>query len=162
MEAAKFYGARMNNPILKQLKSDFELAERAVEIFSKSVVKSYRLLEEAKTRKLSDDDRETFESLTSRYGRALDFLTQKLLRTIDRLELTDDGSVLDRINRFKKRNVLQDEVNYALLKDLRNQIVHEYILDETDRVVIEVLNYAPLVEDMFLKAKEYCLQKNFI
>ena len=146
----------------KQLKSDFELAERAVEIFSKSVVKSNRLLEEAKVRQLSDDDRETFESLTSRYGRALDFLTQKLLRTIDRIELTDEGSVLDRINRFKKRDVLRDEVNYALLKDLRNQIVHGYILDETDRVVREVLTYAPLIEELLLKAKEYCRRKSFI
>lgn len=152
----------MGNQMLKQLKSDFELAERAVEIFSKSVVKSNRLLEEAKVRQLSDDDRETFESLTSRYGRALDFLIQKLLRTIDRIELTDEGSVLDRINRFKKRDVLRDEVNYALLKDLRNQIVHEYILDETDRVVKEVLNYAPLIEDILLKAKEYCRRKSFI
>ena len=152
----------MDNNMRKQLKSDFELAERAVEIFSKSVVKSNRLLEEAKVRQLSDDDRETFESLTSRYGRALDFLTQKLLRTIDRIELTDEGSVLDRINRFKKRDVLRDEVNYALLKDLRNQIVHGYILDETDRVVREVLTYAPLIEELLLKAKEYCRRKSFI
>jgi len=152
----------MDSPIFKQLKFDFELAERVVMIFSKSVVKAKLLLTEAKVRTLSDDDRETFEALTSRYGRALDFLTQKLLRTIDRIELSDDGSVLDRINRFKKRNILRDEVNYASLKDLRNQIVHEYIIDETDRVVIEVLQFAPLLEEMLAKAKEYCRIKNFI
>ena len=152
----------MNNPMIKQLQSDLDLAKRAVEIFSKSVVKSRRLLEESKARSLSDDDRESFESLTSRYGRALDVLTQKLLRTIDRLELTDDGSVLDRINRFKKRQVLREEVNYALLKDLRNQIVHEYIIDETDRVVVEVLNFAPLIEEMLVKAQDYCKLRTFI
>ena len=152
----------MDNLMLKQLKSDIALAERAVLIFLKSVIKAKHLLEEAKTRTLSDDDRETFEALTSRYGRALDFLTQKLLRTIDRIELTDDGSVLDRINRFKKRHVLRDEVNYASLKDLRNQIVHEYIIEESDRVVAEVLKFAVLIEDMLLQAKKYCRQKNFI
>ena len=152
----------MDNPMLKQLESDFELAELAVMIFSKSVVKAKKLLDESKIRVLSDDDRETFEALTSRYGRALDFLTQKLLRTIDRIELTDDGSVLDRINRFKKPNILRDEVNYAILKDLRNQIVHEYIIDETDRVVVEVLNLAPLIEEMLTKARAYCEKKNLI
>ncbi len=136
----------MNDHVRVQLKSDLDLAERAVVIFLKSTEKSKRLLAEAKVRTLSDDDRETFESLTSRYSRALDFLTQKLLRTIDRIELTDEGSVLDRVNRFKKREVLRDAVNYADLKDLRNQIVHEYIIDETDRVVAEVLKFAPLIE----------------
>jgi hypothetical protein len=116
----------------------------------------------AQSQALSDDERETLEALTSRYGRALDFLTQKLLRSIDRIELTDDGSVLDRVNRFKKRLVLRDDINYAELKDLRNQIVHEYVIDETDRVVHEVLRFAPLVEEMLLKARQYCEQKGFI
>ncbi len=151
----------MVNPLVTQLESDLNLATRAVEVFAKSAAKARRLLVDAKIRQLSDDERETFEALTSRYGRALDFMTQKLFRTIDRIELTDDGSVLDRINRFKKRHVLRDDVNYGLLKDLRNQIVHEYILDETDRVVVEVLNYEPLIEEMLSHARAYCNNRQF-
>lgn len=79
-----------------------------------------------------------------------------------RQELTDEGSVLDGINRFKKRLILRDEVNYALLKDLRNQIVHEYVIDETDRVVVEVLAFAPLIEEIPVKAREYCKQRRFL
>lgn len=152
----------MDTHLRKQLEADFELAERSVRVFLKSVTKAQRLLEESKTRQLTDDDRETFEALTARYGRSLDFLTQKLLRTIDRLELTDDGSVLDRINRFKKRQILREEVNYALLKDLRNQIVHEYILDERDRVVSEVLQWAPVIEEILIKSLQYCRNRAFI
>ena len=148
--------------MISQLQSDLELAERAVRVFNQSAIKTQRLLDKAILSPLTDDERETLEALTARYGRALDFLTQKLLRTIDRIELTDDGSVLDRINRFKKRKVLRDDVNYALLKDLRNQIVHEYIIDETDRVVIEVLNFTPLITEMLTKAKAYCQCKGFI
>jgi hypothetical protein len=152
----------MSDAMTKQLKADFELAERAVRVFSRSVAKTHPLMRRAQSQALSDDERETLEALTSRYGRALDFLTQKLLRSIDRIELTDDGSVLDRVNRFKKRLVLRDDINYAELKDLRNQIVHEYVIDETDRVVHEVLRFAPLVEEMLLKARQYCEQKGFI
>jgi len=43
-------------------------------------------------------------------------------------------------------------VNYAQLKDLRNQIVHEYVIDATVRVVVEVLNFAPLIAEMFAKS----------
>ncbi|MBM4253128.1 MAG: hypothetical protein FJ146_14240 [Deltaproteobacteria bacterium] len=152
----------MTDPIIRQLKIDLDLGRRAVHVFNQSTIKSESLLKEAGKRQLTDDERESLEALTSRYGRALDFLTQKLMRTIDRIELTDDGSVLDRINRFKKRRILRDEINYALLKDLRNQIVHEYIIDETDRVVTEVLNFAPLLIEMFAKAEEYCRAKGFI
>ena len=148
----------MTDQLKKQLISDLSLADRAVNILEKSAHKATKLLEDAKTRTLTDDDRETFESLTSRFGRALDFILQKLLRTIDRIELTDDGSLLDRVNRFKKRGVLQDKVEYAVLKDLRNQIVHEYIIDETDRVVADVLQYVPVVMDIYVRAKTYCIQ----
>jgi hypothetical protein len=152
----------MSDKLKSQLLSDFLLAERAVSILEKSAKKSLTLLEEAKTRPLTDDDRETFESLTSRFGRALDFMLQKLLRTIDRIELTDDGSLLDRVNRFKKRGVLQDQIDYAILKDLRNQIVHEYIIDETDRVVADVLQYVSLVRDIYDRAKEYCARQHHL
>jgi hypothetical protein len=152
----------MTDPMIVHLNADLNLARRAVTVFSQSATKTKNLLLEAAVRPLNDDERETLEALTARYGRALDFLTQKLLRTIDRIELTDEGSVLDRVNRFKKRKILREEVNYALLKDLRNQIVHEYIIDETDRVVVEVLNFAPLIIEMFAKAEEYCRVKGFI
>jgi hypothetical protein len=152
----------MPDAMKEQLKSDLELAERAVRVFLRTAVKGRVLMEHAKSRSLSDDERETLEALTSRYGRALDFLMQKLLRSIDRIELTDDGSVLDRVNRFKKRRVLRDDVSYGALKDLRNQIVHEYVIDETDRVVLEVLRFAPLIEEMYTKAKQYCEDKGLV
>ena len=142
----------MTDHLRIQLAADIQLATNAVRIFSKSVQKSRTLLDQSAGRLLNDDERETLESLTSRYGRALDFLTQRLLRTIDRIELTDEGSVLDRVNRFKKRGVLRDEVNYGLLKDLRNRIVHEYIIDESDSIVKEVLTNSHLIVEMFENA----------
>ena len=151
----------MTSLINKQLHLDLDLAEKAVAIFVKSVEKSALLLNRTSPKALTDDERESLESLTSRYARALDFLTQKLLRTIDKIELTDDGSVLDRVNRFKKRGVLREEVNYGILKDLRNQIAHEYIIDESDRVVHDVLKYSHLIVEMFSNAKSYCQNRGF-
>ena len=124
----------MTDLIHKQLLIDLALAEKAVAIFVKSVEKSKLLLNRVPTKALSDDERETLESLTTRYARALDFLTQKLLRTIDKIELTDDGS---------------------------NQIAHEYIIDESDQVVHDVLKYSNLIVEMFNNAKSYCQNRGF-
>lgn len=77
-------------------------------------------------------------------------------------EEADEGRLLDRINRFKKRGVLRDDVNYGLLKDLRYQIVHEYIIDETDRVLREALSYVALIREMFDKARAYSVSKVFL
>ena len=71
-------------------------------------------------------------------------------------------SVLDRVNRFKKRGVLREEVNYGILKDLRNQIAHEYIIDETDSVVHDVLKHSDLIIEMFNNAKSYCQNRGFL
>ena len=150
------------DPILEQLRQDLSLSERSVDILTKSVKKSETLLASRGQRTLTDDERETLESLTSRFARALDLLTQKLLRTIDKIELTDDGTPLDRMNRFKKRGVLRDDINYGQLKDLRNRIVHEYIIEESDKIVADCLANAHLVTEIYLNAKSYCLARGHI
>ena len=151
----------MTDLLLKQLASDFELSERAVLILDRSVQKSKHLLASNTNLPLTEDQRETLEALTSRFGRALDLLTQKLLRTIDKIELTDDGSVLDRVNRFKKRGVLREEINYGIIKDIRNQIVHEYFIDESDQIVQDVLKYSPIVIEIYERSKAYCKARKF-
>jgi uncharacterized protein with HEPN domain len=57
---------------------------------------------------------------------------------------------------------LRDDVNYAVVKTLRNQIVHEYIIDESDRVVSDVLTYVPMVREILDRARQHCVKQNFI
>jgi hypothetical protein len=148
--------------LVKLLHEDMDTARRAVSLLRRSVERAKKLHKDAETRNLTIDELEVFEALTSRYGRAIDFITSKLFRTIDRVELSDDGTVLDRINRFKKRGVLRDDVNYALLKDLRNRIVHEYVIEANDQVVTEVIAHAELIFEMLRLAEVYCREKGFI
>jgi len=152
----------MTNPQKDNLAMDVALAERAVTILEKSAARAESLLQKAKQQSLSDDERETLDAFTSRFGRAFDFLTQRLLRSIDKLDLTDEGSVLDRVNRFKKRGVLREDVNYGLIKNLRNQIVHEYIIEETDQVVRDALLYVPIVREILVNACRYAQKQGFL
>ena len=49
------------------------------------------------------EELERLESLSSRFARLSDLLTQKIMRLIDELELTPDGTLLDRIQRAETR-----------------------------------------------------------
>ena len=50
-----------------------------------------------------EQDLERFESLTGRFARLSDLLIQKMFRLIDSLDLDDQGTVRDRINRAEKK-----------------------------------------------------------
>jgi uncharacterized protein YutE (UPF0331/DUF86 family) len=73
---------------------------------------------------------EILEGLTARFARLMDTLTQKLFRAIDALELTDEGSLIDRFNRVEKRGIVTDAQTLIEMRKVRNQIAHDYVLEE--------------------------------
>jgi hypothetical protein len=46
---------------------------------------------------------ESVEAFTGRFARAVDLLVNKVLRSLDRVELKADGTLLDVVNRAEKR-----------------------------------------------------------
>ena len=55
---------------------------------------------------LTIGERESCEALTSRFARLNDFLLQRVFRTLDQIELADDGTALDRLQRPEKRGLI--------------------------------------------------------
>jgi len=96
-----------------------------------------------------------FETLCSRYARAIDFLIRKVYRTIDMMEFEDGGTLLDVINRATKRGLVDDVEELRKLKDLRNSIVHEYIEDELIELFAEVLEATPKIIELLDRAIDY-------
>ena len=78
----------------------------------------------------TDEELERLESLTSRFARLSDLLIQKIMRLIDELELTPDGTVLDRIQRAEKRGWIESSRDLVEIRELRNLIAHEYAADK--------------------------------
>ncbi|MDR3355597.1 MAG: hypothetical protein LBO04_00205, partial [Spirochaetaceae bacterium] len=72
------------------------------------------------------DEFDKFENLTSRYARTCDLLVNKVLRSIDVVEFNDPGSIIDAANRAEKRGLIESVSELRELKDLRNEIAHEY------------------------------------
>ncbi len=79
---------------------------------------------------LTDEQYDALEALTSRYARASDIVFQRVLRCLDRIELESPGTLLDVIHRGEKRGFFRDERQARRLRELRNEIAHEYVTDQ--------------------------------
>jgi uncharacterized protein YutE (UPF0331/DUF86 family) len=104
----------------------------------------------------SAEEFDTLEVLSSRYARTTDMLVNKVLRSIDTVESEDSGTIIDIMNRAEKRGIVESAALLHTIKDLRNNIVHEYQIDEITRFFGDVLTYSPLLLAIIEKTKDYC------
>lgn len=104
----------------------------------------------------SEVEFDAFENLTSRFARTTDLIVSKVLRTIDAVELLDTGSVIDSANRAEKRGIIDSVSGLRKLKDLRNEIDHEYEAEDLQGVFGMVLDSVPELLTMAGRIKAYC------
>ena len=112
-----------------------------------------------KIEKKDDFDAEEFaelEVLTSRYARTTDMLVNKVFRSIDIIELEDIGTIIDIMNRAEKRGIVSSAELLHTIKDLRNNIVHEYKIDEITHFFADVIKYTPVLLEIIQKVNVYC------
>lgn len=106
------------------------------------------------------EELDKFEALTSRFARTSDILIQKIFRLIDILELEIPGSVIDRINRMEKRELIDSAEIFKQIRRLRNDIAHEYIPEAIETIFKKVLHLTPHLIDSIQKVQQYCM-RNF-
>lgn len=85
----------------------------------------------------SPDALEKVEALTSRFGRVVDLLIHRVLRSIDFYELQEPGTLLDVANRAERRGLVDSVEWLREMKDARNRIAHDY----TGERLPELLRY---------------------
>lgn len=134
----------MKNDELELLSRELKLLDEA----NKMLVYSYEAcrgigIKESYT--LEELDR--FEALTSRFARTSDMLIQRIFRLIDALELEKPGSIIDRINRAEKRNLISSGEIFKEIRHLRNEIAHEYVPRAVEQIFKEVLRLTPYIID---------------
>jgi len=99
---------------------------------------------------------EKFEVLASRYARTTDMLVNKVLRSIDTLELEDIGTPIDIMNRAEKRGIVESAEVLHTIKDLRNNIVHEYQIEKVAKFFGDIVKYSPVLLEIIKKVNNYC------
>lgn len=107
------------------------------------------------------EEYDAFETLTSRYARAIDLIIRKVLRGIDLVEFEQPGTLIDTVNRAEKRSLINTASELRLLTDLRNEIAHDYIKAELMVTFERTLQYAPKIIAFADRIRNYA-QKNLI
>ena len=103
----------------------------------------------------SDEEMESFEALTSRFVRLSDIIVQKVLRTLDILDLDDEETVRDRINRAEKKGIVESADLLVDVRVLRNEIAHEYKSEVIYSIFSQVLEHVPFLLESVENIKKY-------
>jgi len=81
---------------------------------------------EVSVTEMSEEQLQVQEAFTSRFSRVVDLFVNKTLRALDRYELVDSLTLLDVANRAEKRGLIPSTDWLREMKDVRNQIAHDY------------------------------------
>lgn len=110
---------------------------------------------------LSIEERESCEALTSRFARLNDFLVQRIFRTLDQIELADEGTVLDRLQRAEARGLIDSAHRWREMRLLRNAIAHDYLIESADTVLADALAVAPELAETVRRVLCYVETKKY-
>jgi len=106
--------------------------------------------------KYDPDEFDKLEVLASRYARTTDMLVNNVLRSIDTFESEDIGTIIDIMNRAEKRGIVESAELLHTIKDLRNNIVHEYQIDEIAKFFGDIVKFSPVLLEIIKKVNVYC------
>lgn len=143
----------MREPALDVLAQNLANLESSLRWLRRSYEKCLRIGPKAH---YEEDEFDDFENLTSRYARTTDLVVNKVLRSIDAVELMEPGSAIDAANRAEKRGIIDSVSKLRDLKDLRNEIAHEYETDDLKGLFGAVLEAAPSLFETAERIAAYC------
>jgi len=113
------------------LRANREVLDQALPSFRRSLQKC-RSLDLAGPR--SFEVEESLDALTSKFARVSDIFTQKVLKSLVLLTREDAPTFVDRMNLCEKLGVISSSADLIEVRDLRNQIAHEYLSENLTEV----------------------------
>jgi hypothetical protein len=84
-----------------------------------------------------------------------------VFRTLDQIELMDEGSPLDRLQRAEARSLIASAERWRELRMLRNAIAHDYLIESADRVLLDTLAASPELLETADRLVRYVDQKHY-
>ena len=137
----------------KLLQKELQNLERAAKVLSEilSICNSIGLKKEYSLVELIH-----LEALTSRFARLSDLLIRKIFRLIDQLDYEPQETIRDSINRAEKIGIIDDANSFAEIRETRNAIAHEYLLEDLSQLYKGVFTHTPILLDTVQRVKNYC------
>ena len=147
------------NDLNKQLLfEELELLLKAVVTLKISVDKCKKIIQK---KEYTFEEMESFDSLTSKFGRTSDLFTQKVLRTIWILLHEPFVPFIDLLNKAEKMQIIESADQLIEIRDLRNQITHEYIPEAVTDLVPEVIENCALLLNNINTTKQFIDNRNW-
>jgi len=135
-----------NQGLTDLLQNEWDLLQAAVITLQLSIIKCQAI---GQKDSYSFEELESFDSLTSKFNRTSDIFTQKVLRTVWMLLHEPFIPFIDMVNKGEKMLILRSADAIIEIRDLRNQIAHEYIPEAIRDLVPEVIELtAGLIENI--------------
>ena len=113
------------------------------DVLNKALPSFLRSLEKCRSLELCEacsfEVEESFDALTSKFSRISDIFTQKVLKSLVLLTREDAPTFLDRMNLCEKLGIIPSASALLEIRDLRNQIAHEYLAKNLTEVYRDCL-----------------------
>ena len=142
--------------IIDLVQSELELLQASVDTLQLSIRKCQLI---GRKESYTFEELESFYSLTSKFNRTSDIFVQKVLRSVWMLLHESFIPFIDMINKSEKMLMLLSADKIIEIRDLRNQIAHEYIPEAIRDLIPEVIELtSQLIENIencrrFMKAR---------
>lgn len=144
--------------MIEELKEDFSRLDRAVEMLKYSLQRCEKI--GIKT-DYSLEELDRFESLTSRFARTSDIYIQKIMKGIILILREEANTFIDRSNLFENLEISNAD-DLKLTRDLRNEISHEYKVDDITEIFEAVIEYSHKLIEVIERTKAFVKKKNLI
>lgn len=110
------------------------------------------------TLSLSPEHLDAFEALSGRFARLCDLLMKRVFRSLDAVEMEDEGTLLDVLNRAEKRGVIPSAAWFREVRELRNTIAHEYADDDLPPLFRAIRDRVPGLLDTVRRTAGYAIR----
>lgn len=147
-----------NQAQLELLKEYLRLLGKSRKTLMLSVEKASGI---GKKEEYSFEEMETFDSLTSKFGRTSDLYTQKVIRTLWALMREPYAPFIDLMNQCEKAGIIVSAGQMLEIRDLRNQITREYIPEAIQRLIPEVIELSGRLEENIQQTEGFLREKDW-
>lgn len=113
--------------VKKLLTQNVLLIQKSLISFEKSLLKCRQI---ELDKELSFEEQEALDSLTSKFARISDIFTQKIIRAVSIIYREEPKTFIDLANFAEKIGLISNAEILLNIRDLRNEIAHEYVDDE--------------------------------
>lgn len=145
--------------LIKLLQTEWHLLQASLETLLQSVEKCQAI---GVKPEYTFEEQESFDSLTSKFNRTSDLFTQKIIRTTWMLLHEPFAPFIDMMNIGEKIRMLQCANQMIGIRDMRNQISHEYIPEAIRDLVPEVIELTIQLRENINYMRDFLTARNWI